>query len=148
MRVNSHCLVLLWVVIAATAICMGPTSSPYLWATPPADKYEDLVELNFAGGIASGTGVRDKGGFTVVTVAADKTRTKLSVSFAFKEEENRTASDFQIVAVDAGGKRHEAKAETRVSAGGKGIVVVTLVAEFSLVSDKIDALVIRQRTDK
>jgi hypothetical protein len=53
-----------------------------------------------------------------------------------------------MVAVDAAGKRHEAKAESRVSAGGKGVVVVTLVSEFSLVSDKIDALVIRQRADK
>src|SRR5262245_44779168 len=80
MRVNNHHFVLLLVVIAATGICMLSTSSPYLWAAPPADKYEDLAQLNFTGGSASGTGVRDKGGFTVVTVEADKTRTKLSVS--------------------------------------------------------------------
>jgi hypothetical protein len=148
MRVNNHRLVLLLVIFAATGICMPSTSSPCLWAGPPADKYEDLAEFKFTGGSASGTGVRDKGGFTVVTVEADKTRTKLSVSFAFKGEENRTAADFRVVAVDAAGKRHEAKAESRVSAGGKGVVVITLVSEFSLVSDKIDALVIRQRADK
>src|SRR5262249_47657276 len=138
---------LLLVIIAAAGLCLLSTSAPCLRAAPPADKYEDLAEFHFAGGGVSGTGIRDTGGFTVVTVQADKTRTKLSVSFAFKEEK-RTADDFRIVAVDAAGKRHEAQAESRVSAGGKGVVVVTLLSEFSLGSDKIDALVIRQRVDK
>jgi hypothetical protein len=148
MRVNNDHFALLLAVLAAAGLCLPSTSAPCLRAAPPADKYEDLAEFLFAGGNASGTGVRDKGGFTVVTVEANKTRTKLSVSFAFKEEDKRTASDFRIVAVDAAGKRHEAKAESRVSAGGKGVMVITLVSEFNLGSDKIDALVIRQRADK
>ena len=147
MRVSNHRFALPLVIIAAAGLCLLSTSAPCLRAEPPADKYEDLAEFHFAGGV-SGTGIRDKGGFTVVTVQADKTRTKLSVSFAFKEEEKRTADDFRIVAVDAAGKRHEAQAESRVSAGGQGVVVVTLLSEFSLGSDKIDALVIRQRVDK
>src|SRR5262245_15697565 len=108
MRVSNHHFALLLVIIAAAGLCLLSTSAP------PADKYEDLAEFHFAGGGVSGTGIRDTGGFTVVTVQADKTRTKLSVSFAFKEEEKRTADDFRIVAVDAAGKRHEAQAESRV----------------------------------
>src|SRR5262245_40794877 len=44
-------------------------------------KWEDQTQFNFAGGVVSGTGVRDKGGFTVVMMEADKAQTKLAVSF-------------------------------------------------------------------
>jgi hypothetical protein len=79
---------------------------------------------------------------------ADKAQTKLAVSFARNEKEKHTASNFRIIAVDLAGKRHEAKSQSGASAGGNGMVVVTLVAGFDLASHKVDALVIQQRQVK
>jgi hypothetical protein len=145
-RINRF-TILLAVLTAAglPALAGGPA---YLWAGPQAEKFEDLTQFNFAGGVVSGTGVKDKGGFTVIPLEADKAQTKLAVSFALKEEEKRTLSDFRVIAVDAAGKRHEAKSQTGASASGKGVMVVTLVAGFDLASDKVDTLVIQQRERK
>jgi hypothetical protein len=71
-----------------------------------------------------------------------------AISFARNEKEKHTASDFRIIAVDLAGKRHEAKSQSGASAGGNGMVVVTLVAGFDLASDKVDALVIQPRERK
>jgi hypothetical protein len=124
-----------------------PNPSTQVLAAPEADKFEDLVQFNYGGGIVSGTGIKDKGGFTVVTLEAvptAPTSTKLSVSFAVKEDEQRTASDFRVIAVDANGKQKEADVENKASAGGNGATIITLVSEFSLSSDKIDSLVVQQ----
>jgi hypothetical protein len=52
------------------------------------------------------------------------------------------------MAVDLAGKRYEAKSQSGASAGGNGMVIITLVAGFDLASDKFDALVIQQRDRK
>jgi hypothetical protein len=144
MRASKYCFAYLLALLAAAGWQLTSHSNP-LWAAPQADKFEDLVQFNYPGGILSGTGIKDKGGFTVVTVEAVKGRIKLSVSFARKEEEKRTPTDFRVLAVDATGKRHEARTENKAGAGGNGIMVITLVSEFNLSNDKIDSLVIQQR---
>jgi hypothetical protein len=66
---------------AAKVQYIGIETKTTLW-TP----FEDFAQFNFGGGGTSGTGIRDKGGFTVVPMEAPKGRTKLCVSFAVKEE--------------------------------------------------------------
>lgn len=111
---------------------------------PRRIKYEDFVELIHGGDAAtsSATGIREKGGFTVVPLKSAKGSSTFVISFSVKEEEN--VSDFQVVAVDGNGKRHEAK-PSGVSAGGNGIAVVTLLPEFDLTSDNIKSFVIQRR---
>jgi len=92
---------------------------------------------------------RDKGGFTVVPIvqpgkATDGT--KLSVSIAVKEEEIFTR--YRVLAVDRTGQRHEPADSAGAAAGGRGVGIVTLVVEFNLPSDKIEALVIQKRSGK
>ncbi len=122
-----------------------PTARKVDAAPPKVDKFEDLAQFNYGGGMVSGTGIRDKGGFTVVSLEAVAGCSKLAVSFAVKEDQRRTLSDFRVVVVDAAGKRHHASAENKVYAGGNGIMVFTYVSEFNLARDKIDSLVIQQR---
>ncbi|HEV3259287.1 MAG TPA: hypothetical protein VG013_20645 [Gemmataceae bacterium] len=144
---NNRFAIFLAVLIAAGFQGLGGRPA-YLWAAPQAGKLKDWVQLNFAGGAVSGTGVKGKGGFTIVPME-DKAigLTKVVVSFALTQDK-RGASDFQVVAVDRAGNRHDARAQSGVSAGGKGVVVVTLVSEFNLASDKIKALVVPQRAGK
>ncbi len=71
-------------------------------------------------------------------------RSKLAVSFAVKEQD--APPDFRVVAVDADGKRMQDSDGSTVSAGGNGTTVITVVSEFNLSGDKIDSLVIQQRT--
>lgn len=117
-------------------------------AAPRADTFEDLAQFNHGGGIVSGTGIRDKGGFTVVSLEAAAGSSKLAVSWAVKEEQRRTLADFRVIVVDAVGKRHHASTESKASAGGNGITVFTFVTEFNLSSDKIASLVIQQRVQE
>ncbi len=107
-------------------------------------KYEDFAELNHGGVGAAATGIRGKGGFTVVPLKSINGSSTFAISFSVKEAELAEEPDFQVVAVDGNGKRHEAKT-TRVSAGGRGLAVVTLVAEFDLASDNIKSFVIQRR---
>ena len=139
---------LLMAVLAAAGVHMLTERSTCLWAAPQAQKFEDLVQLNFGHYVVSGIGVKEKGGFTVVPVETGKTQTRVAVSFALKEEDNRPISDFQVVALDAAGNRHEAKDHNEASAGGNGLTVITLVSKFDLTSDKISALVLQCRTGK
>ncbi len=111
---------------------------------PRRIKYEDFVELNHAGGGAAATGIRGKGGFTVVPLKSVNGRSTFVISFSVKEAELAEEPDFQVVAVDGNGKRHEAKPMS-VSAGGNGLAVVTLVPEFDLASDNIKSFVIQRR---
>ncbi len=112
---------------------------------PRRIKHEDFVELNHGGGIAVATGIRGKGGFTVVPLKSVNGSSTFAISFSVKEEELTNEPDFQVVAVDGNGKRHEAKTCNSVSAGGNGTAVVTLVPEFDLASENIKSFVIRRR---
>jgi hypothetical protein len=135
-------------VLVAVA-CLGLTA--FGGHAPADDKWEDRVGFPFGGenGPApdslGGVGTRDAGGLTVLVVAADKDRTKFCVSFAVKEDEGRKVEDFRVVVTDAAGKNHEAKAESKVSGGGKGVLVVTVVSEFTIQSKSIKSLVVQQR---
>jgi hypothetical protein len=146
MRASKCGFLLLLAALATTCLQALPGRSSQLLAVPPADKFEDLAQFNYGGGTVSGTGVRDKGGFTVVAMQAAAGRSKLSVSFAVKEEQQHTLSDFRVAVTDAAGKRHEPSVESKASAGGNGIMLFTFVLEFNLTSDKINSLVIQQRT--
>src|SRR5690349_21144577 len=112
------------------------------------DKWEDRAAFSFKGaapGSLTGVGTQKAGGVTVLVVAADKDRAKFCVSFAVKEDEGRKLEDFRVVVTDATGKNHEAKAESKVSGGGKGVLVVTVVSEFTIENKSIKSLVIQQR---
>jgi hypothetical protein len=146
MSAKNRIIAFLLAVLAVAGFQAMPHCSIQLWAAPQADKFEDLAQFNYGGGGVSGTGIRDKGGFTVVSMEAVAGRSKLSVSFAVKEDQQRTLSDFRVAVVDAAGKRHQASVENKVSAGGNGIEIFTFVLEFNLDRDKIDSLVIQQRT--
>ena len=146
MKTTNSRLALLVAVLAAAGVHTLTERSICLWAAPQAQKFEDLVQLNFGHGGVSGISVKDKGGFTVVPVETGKAQTRVAVSFALKEEENRPTSDFKVIAVDAAGKRYEAKDHNEASAGGNGLTVVTLVSKFDLASDKISAWVVQHRT--
>ncbi|HEV3003578.1 MAG TPA: hypothetical protein VGX78_03920 [Pirellulales bacterium] len=145
MKASSYCLFFVVAVLTTAGIQALPKRSTHLWASPQAEKFEDQAQFKFAGGVVSGSGtsIRNKGGFTVVPVEAAEARTKLSISIALKEEEQRTI-DFRVVAVDAAGRRTEANAESKASASDNGIAVVTLVSEFKISRDKIDSLVIQR----
>jgi RNA polymerase sigma factor (sigma-70 family) len=112
------------------------------------EKFEDFAQFKFGGGGVSATGIRGKGGFTVVPLEAVAGGSKLCVSLAVKEEQQLSAEDFRVVAVDAAGKRYPPTAEPGVSAGGNGITVITVVTEFNLSMDKIDSLVIQRLKGK
>jgi len=137
------------VMVLVAAACLGLTA--FDGRAPADDKWEDRVGFPFGGknGPApdslGGVGTRDAGGLTVLVVAADKDRAKFCVSFAVKEDEGRKGEDFRVVATDAAGKNHEAKAESKVAGGGKGVLVVTVVSEFTIPSKSIKALVVQQR---
>jgi hypothetical protein len=143
MKRNNCCFVLLLVaILTAIGFQALPIRSTQLRAAQTED-FEDVAQLKFTGAIVSGTGIRGKGGFTVVSVEMTEARTRLSVSFAVKDEEQR--KDFRVIAVDSDGNRTEASEESKAAAGGNGIVVVTLVSAFELGRHKIDSLLIQQR---
>jgi RNA polymerase sigma factor (sigma-70 family) len=112
---------------------------------PEEGGYEDMAEWSHSGGAASATGIRDKGGFTVVPVESPKGTSKFVVSFAVKEEELAAGPGFRVLAVDVNGKRHPATSQGQVSAGGRGLAVVTLLPEFGLTGDDIRSFVIQRR---
>jgi RNA polymerase sigma factor (sigma-70 family) len=106
--------------------------------------FEDFAQWRFGGGGGvHATGIKDKGGCTVVPMEAPKGRTKICLSFALTGE-RAGVSDFRVMAVDADGKRHEAQGKGGVSAGGKGTAVITMVLEFSLGSEAIRDLVVQR----
>ena len=145
MRAGKYGLAFLLAALAATILQTLPNRASQLHAAPLPPRFEDRAEFKYGGGGVSATGIRGKGGYTVVPLEAVAGCTKLSVSFAVKEDQKRDVSDFRILAVDGNGKRTAARAESKVSAGGDGIMIVTLVSEFNLDGDKIDSLVIQQR---
>jgi hypothetical protein len=147
MRASNYGLFFVVAVLTTVAFSALPNRSTDLWAASQAETFEDLAQFHFGGGVVSATGIKNKGGFTVVPVKVAEARTTLSVSFALKEEELRSL-DFRVIAVDAAGRRTDASAESKASAGGNGIAVVTLVSEFKLSKDKIDSLIIQQRARK
>jgi hypothetical protein len=145
MRANMCCFAVLLAVLSAAGFQTLPDHSNQLKAAPQAGKFEDLAQFKNSGGIVSGTGIRDKGGFTVVPMKATAGRSKLAVSLAVEEDPQGNGSDYRVVAVDGAGKRHYASVENYASAGGNGITVITVVSEFNLTMEKVDSLVIQQR---
>lgn len=112
---------------------------------PAAEKWVDVIELVFSESSASGTGHATKGGFTFVPVESDEIHTKVAVSLAGSEDEKMDVSRLQLLARDKLGKRHEPASLTKVSAGGRGLMVYTLVAEFKLNSGRVDSLIVRRK---
>ncbi len=112
---------------------------------PEGEKFEDLVQLISKGRVVSGTSDPEKGGFTTFTLQAAPGRSKVGVSFALKDDQKRTVTDFRVVAVDRAWKRHFADVVDETDGRGKGIVVFTIVSEYDLPPDKIVAVVIQQR---
>jgi hypothetical protein len=143
-KTQNRYFAILPVVVAIAGLGLLPLPSRGVEAKPQEKRFEDLIALDFSGEVVSGTGTIDKGGFTVVTVQADKDRTKVCVSFTAKQQDRRTSSDFKLLGVDAAGKRYPAKEASSASAGGLDVMVITIVSEFSLESDKIAALVVQQ----
>jgi hypothetical protein len=145
MRTRDYRFPLLLAVFAAAGL--GPLAScpAPLSAAAPENKFEDWAQFHFSGGVVSATGIKDNGAFTVVPLETSEARTKVAVSFALMGETSHSRSDFQIVAVDAAGNRHEPKDQSKASAGGNGLSVVTFVLDFNLGSGKIDALLVQQR---
>ncbi len=109
--------------------------------------FSDFTRFNFGGGGMSATGIRDKGGFTVVPMDAPKGRTKLCVSLAVKEEQ-APPPKFRLIAVDAENKRHEPQWSNAASAGGNGTTIITMVSEFDVSIDKVRALVVQKDAQK
>jgi hypothetical protein len=144
MRTRNWCFPFLLAVLTAAGFQRLPNSSIQLQAAPQANKFEELAKFKYGGGVL-GTGIRGKGGFTVVPMDAAAGCSKFAVSFAVIEDQQLGPSDFRVVAADVTGKRQQARVESGVSAGGNGIIVITVVSEFNIGSDKIDSLVIQQR---
>ena len=73
MKTTNRRLALLVALCVAAGVHTLTERSTCLWAAPQAQKFEDLVQLNFGHGGVSGISVKDKGGFTVVPVETGKT---------------------------------------------------------------------------
>ena len=135
------------VMVLVAVACLGLTA--FAGRASAEDKWKDRVAFPFEKGAnpgsLTGVGTRNAGGVTVLVVAADKNGAKFCVSFAVKEDEGRNVKDFRVVVTDAAGKNHEAKAESKVLGGGKGVLVVTVMSEYTLQSKSIKALVVQQR---
>ena len=149
MKIKNRSFAIRPIVIATAGLCILSLPSHGLQAKSQQaksqqNKYEDLIELSYSGEFVSGTGDIVKGGFTVVTVQADKARTKVAVSLAVTQQEKRTYSDFRLLAVDKAGKRYPAKEPSSAGAGGRGVFIITMVSEFGLKSDMIAELVVQQ----
>ena len=114
MRAGKYGLAFLLAALAATILQTLPNRASQLHAAPLPPRFEDRAEFKYGGGGVSATGIRGKGGYTVVPLEAVAGCTKLSVSFAVKEDQKRDVSDFRILAVDGNGKRTAARAESKV----------------------------------
>jgi uncharacterized protein (TIGR03067 family) len=110
------------------------------------DRFVELAQFEYGGGIVSGTGIRDKGGFTVVPLEATAGHSRLAVSFAELERPQRAPAEFRVIAVDTEGNRHHPSVANMASAGGEGTTVFTIVSEFNVTPDRITLLVIQTRT--
>jgi len=148
MRTRAYRFLILVAVLVAGNLAALPSGPAALCSAPAEEKFEDWAQFHYSGGIVSATGIRDKGGFTVIPLESAEARTKVAVSFALIGETGHSFSDFRIIAVDVAGNRHEAKHESNASASGKGTTVVTLISDFNLASGMIDTLLVQKRAAK